>query len=167
MIVGTGIEGGKLRGLRHKLKTGEIVRPDTIIGDDLQTDESAWSIGECVKREKAITGKILGMAGPGQVPAAIVCGTVIRKGDVMDNLLDRQKHPEWQGERMQLIYAFPERQDLWDEYARVLREELAIGGKGVKARASTKNTGRRWIKGPGSPGNIVSPSSIYRPSSTR
>jgi hypothetical protein len=134
IIVGTGIEGGKLRGLRHKLKDGTVIRPDLIIGDDLQTDESAWSISECVKREKAITGKILGMAGPGMIPACIVCGTVIRTGDVMDNLLDRQKHPEWQGERMKMIYSFPKRMDFWDEYARILREDLAVGGNGSKAR---------------------------------
>jgi hypothetical protein len=135
VIVGTGIEGGKLRGLRHKLKDGSILRPDMIIGDDLQTDESAYSPVECGKREKAITGKILGMAGPGMTPAAVVCGTVIRKGDVMDNLLDRQKHPDWQGERMKMIYAFPTRTDLWDEYAQLLKDDLARDGDGSPARS--------------------------------
>lgn len=134
VIVGTGIEGGKLRGLRHKLPDGRVIRPDMIIADDLQTDETAGSPGECAKREKAITGKILGMAGPGMLPAAIVCGTVIRRGDVMDNLLDRKKHPEWQGERMQLIYRFPENTALWDEYSKILGEDLGTGGDGSKAR---------------------------------
>jgi len=59
VIVGTGIEGGKLRGLRHKLPDGRVIRPDMIVADDLQTDETAGSPGECAKREKAITGKIL------------------------------------------------------------------------------------------------------------
>ena len=133
VVVGSGIEGGRLRGLRHKLKDGTIIRPDLIICDDPQTDESALSIGESVKREKAITGKILGTAGPGMIPAAIVCGTVIRKGDMMDNLLDRQKHPEWQGERMKLLYAFPKDEKLWDEYSRLRAEELAADGDGSKA----------------------------------
>jgi hypothetical protein len=147
VIVGTGIEGGKLRGLRHKLPDGRVIRPDMIIADDLQTDETANSQGECVKREKAITGKILGMAGPGMLPAAIVCGTVIRRGDVMDNLLDRSKHPEWQGERMKLIYSFPTDTALWDEYARILGEDLATGGTGSKATALYRKNRAAMDKG--------------------
>ena len=135
VLIGTGIEGGAIRGARHRVKGGQRIRPDMVICDDLQTDESANSLGECVKREGAITGKILGTAGPGMTPAAIVCGTVIQKGDVMDNLLDHQKHPQWQGERMRLIYHFPvDYVGRWDEYSRILNDDLVTGGNGSKAR---------------------------------
>ena len=36
-----------------------------------------------------------------------------------DNILDRDKHPEWNGERTKMVYAFPSNEKLWQHYAEV------------------------------------------------
>lgn len=119
---------GRLRGPRHKLKDGSVSRPDFVILDDPQTDESAYSEGQCDARERLIKGAVLGMSGPGKKIAAVMPCTVIRKGDLADRLLDHKRHPEWQGERTQLITTWPDAQDtLWQEYGDIWRESMANG----------------------------------------
>ena len=73
------------------------------------------------------------MAGPGKKIAAILCATVIRPGDLADNILNRDKHPEWQGERTKMVYAFPTNEKLWDEYAKIRAESLKADGDGHEA----------------------------------
>ena len=65
------------------------------------------SLTQCQQREAILASDILGMAGPGQKIAALVCCTVIRPGDMADNVLDRKKHPQWQGERTKMVDSFP------------------------------------------------------------
>ena len=50
--------------------------------------------------------------------------TVIRPGDMSDRILDRDKHPQWQGERTKMVYAFPTNVELWKEYAQVRADGL-------------------------------------------
>ena len=59
--------------------------------------------------------------------------TVIKPGDMADRILDREKHPQWQGERMKMVYSFPENEKLWDRYAEILAESLRSGGDGSEA----------------------------------
>ena len=33
-----------------------------------------------------------------------------------DSILDRKKHPEWNGTRTQMVYSFPVNEKLWEEY---------------------------------------------------
>jgi hypothetical protein len=40
----------------------------------------------------------LRLAGPGKKISGIMPYTVIRPGDMADRILDRDKHPQWQGE---------------------------------------------------------------------
>lgn len=118
---------GQIRGMSHQRPDGRIVRPSLVILDDPQTDESANSPSQCAAREATIAGAVLGLGGPGKKIAAIMPCTVIRPGDLADNFLNREKHPEWNGERLKLIYSFPTRKDLWAEYAQVLAEGLRCG----------------------------------------
>jgi hypothetical protein len=117
-----GITGG-IRGARHKRRDGTIVRPDLCIIDDPQTFESAHSETQTKARLKIITNDVLGLAGTGETIAAAMPCTVIVPGDVADQVLDRQKHPVWQGVRQKLIYRFPDDTDHWDEYAEIRRED--------------------------------------------
>ena len=39
-------------------------------------------------------------------------------------LLDRDKHPEWYGERTKMIYAFPTDDKLWARYGEIRNESL-------------------------------------------
>jgi len=115
---------GRIRGMKHKRVDGVSVRPSLVLIDDPQTDESARSPSQCANRERILAGAILGMAGPGRKIAGLMTLTVVRPGDLADRILDRDKHPQWQGERTKMVYSFPKNEKLWAEYARVRAEVL-------------------------------------------
>ena len=115
---------GRIRGLKHKRANGQTVRPSLVVLDDPQTDESARSLSQCATRESILAGAVLGLAGPGKKIAGVMPCTVIRPGDMADRILDRDKHPQWQGERTKMIYAFPSNEALWARYAEIRAESL-------------------------------------------
>ena len=121
---------GHIRGALRGRADGTSVRPTLVICDDPQTDQSARSPLQTAERLAIINGAIKGLAAAGQRTAIIVPCTVIRAGDLADQLLDRQRHPEWQGERTKMVYAFPTNEKLWAEYARLRAENLRAGGNG-------------------------------------
>jgi hypothetical protein len=127
-----GITGG-IRGRKHKRADGQTVRPSLVVLDDPQTDESARSPSQCATRENILAGAVLGMAGPGKKISGIMPCTVIRPGDMADHILDRNKHPEWNGERTKMVYQFPTQQKLWDEYAVLRAEGFRQGDSGAAA----------------------------------
>ena len=59
--------------------------------------------------------------------------TVIRPGDMADNMLDRDKHPEWQGERTKMVYSFPTNEKMWARYAELRSDSLRNDGNGSEA----------------------------------
>ena len=115
---------GRIRGMKYKRADGRSVRPSLVVIDDPQTDESARSLSQCAARESILAGAVLGLAGPGKKIAGIMPCTVIRAGDMADNILNRDKHPEWNGERTKMVYAFPANENLWAKYAEVRAEGL-------------------------------------------
>lgn len=116
-VVGvSGLTGDGIRGSLHTLKTGELLRPDLVLLDDPQTDESAGSASQNVTRERLIAGAVLGMAGPGKDISAVMPCTVIRPGDMVDRLLDRKRHPKWRGTRSKMLREMPKNLDAWDAY---------------------------------------------------
>jgi hypothetical protein len=125
----------RIRGMKHKLESGEAIRPDLCIIDDPQTDQSAASASQNAKRIKLLNSAILNLAGPGKKIRAIMPCTVIERGDMADTILDRSKSPRWQGDRMKAVYAFPLNEKLWDEYAQVWRDGLSIEDGGDAGRA--------------------------------
>ena len=129
-----GITGG-LRGMKFKRADGKTVRPSLVVIDDPQTDESARSPSQCETRERILAGAILGLAGPGSKISGIMPCTVIRAGDMADNILNRDKHPEWNGTRTKMVYAFPTAEKLWEEYGRVRADGLRAGDGGKAATA--------------------------------
>ena len=124
---------GRIRGMKHTRPDGSTVRPSLVVIDDPQTDESARSFSQCAKRERILVGAILGLAGPRQKIAAIMPCTVIRRGDVADVFLDRNQHPDWNGERTKLLYSFPTNEKLWQQYAELRAESFRRGGRGEEA----------------------------------
>jgi len=118
---------GRIRGMKFKRADGESVRPSLVIVDDPQTDESARSLSQRESRRRILAGAILGLAGPGKKIAGVMPCTVICADDVADEFLDRQKHPEWQGERTKMVYAFPADEKLWEQYAEIRAEGLRWG----------------------------------------
>jgi hypothetical protein len=118
-----GITGG-IRGMRFKRADGQTMRPDLIIVDDPQTDTSARSPSQCDTRERILKGAILGMAGPGKKISGLMPCTVIADDDMADRFLNRDKHPEWNGTRTQMVYSFPINDKLWEEYGRIRADSL-------------------------------------------
>jgi len=119
---------GRIRGLKFKRADGRTVRPSLVVLDDPQTDESARSLSQCANRESILAGAILGLAGPDEKISGIMPCTVIRPGDMADNILNRDKHPEWNGERTKLVQRFPANEKLWQRYADLLAQSLRIHG---------------------------------------
>ncbi len=118
---------GRIRGMKYKRADGKTVRPSLVVLDDPQTDESARSLTQCATREAVLAGAVLGLGGPGKKISGIMPCTVIRPGDMADNILDRDKHPEWNGERTKMVYSFPADEKLWQRYAEIRAESLRNG----------------------------------------
>jgi len=124
---------GRMRGMKAKAADGATIRPDFAIADDPQTDESAESPLQTDRREKTLNRAVKGLAGPGQTIAMAVPCTVIHPFDLADRLLDRERHPEFQGDRFKLLYALPDRMDLWDRYAELRHDSLRHDRDGGEA----------------------------------
>lgn len=117
-----------LRGLKYTRPDGKSVRPDIGLVDDPQTRESAKSPSQSQTRLEILTGDIAYLAGPGsKMPVFCPC-TVIYEGDLADQILDRDKHPEWQGQRTKMVESFPANMEKWDEYGDLMRSVLREGG---------------------------------------
>ncbi|MEA1950732.1 MAG: terminase gpA endonuclease subunit [Planctomycetota bacterium] len=129
----SGMKGSDIRGQNHARADGRVVRPQLVMVDDPQTTESAWSPSQSHRREAILAGDVLGMAGPGKKIAGLMACTVIRPDDMADRLLDREKHPEWQGERTKMVYAFPSNEKLWARYAEIRGDSLRNDGDGSVA----------------------------------
>ncbi|MGE4136416.1 MAG: terminase gpA endonuclease subunit [Pirellulales bacterium] len=116
--------------------TGEFMRPDLVLPDDVQKDQGAESPATCDKIIRLIEGAIMGLAGPGEAMAIVMPCTVIREGDVADTFLDRNKKPDFQGERCQMVTRWPdgitdheitadtEAGRLWIKYGELRRDSL-------------------------------------------
>lgn len=122
---------GRIRGAKSKTAEGKPIRPDLALIDDPQTEESARSPSQCDARERVIRKAILGLAGPGKKIAAMAAVTVIEPGDLAERLLDRERNPEWQGERSRMLVTFPDDLEAWEPYNRI-RIDGINAGEGMK-----------------------------------
>ena len=130
VITSSGMRGSDIRGQQHARPDGRVERPSLVLIDDPQTTESAWSKSQSERRESILGGDVLGMAGPGRKIAGLMACTVIRPGDMASKILDRDKHPDWQGERTKLIDSFPTNESLWSKYAELRADSLRNDGDG-------------------------------------
>ncbi|MFV0446678.1 MAG: terminase gpA endonuclease subunit, partial [Planctomycetaceae bacterium] len=109
-----------VRGAQHTAADGSIWRPSFVVIDDPQTRESANSADQVETRLDIINGDVLGMAGPGEPIAVAVPCTIIRTGDVADVLTDREKSPDWRGQRAGIVDKLPDDLKLWEDYFEIL-----------------------------------------------
>ena len=117
----------------HSRPDGRTIRPEFVIIDDPQTSESAGSMEQTRKRVRVLAGDILGLAGPGRKISGIMPCTVIRPGDMAEQILDKSRHPEWNGERCKMLYQMPSNDELWAKYADIRADELREHGTFAKA----------------------------------
>ncbi|WP_029630451.1 terminase gpA endonuclease subunit [Zavarzinella formosa] len=121
---------GRVRGMKAKDADGRTIRPDFVIPDDPQTDESARMPDQTAARARLIAGAVLGLAGPGVKISGVMPCTVIEPDDLAEQMLDRERHPEWNGQRTKLVYRWPDNEDLWEQYAKIRADGMREGDKG-------------------------------------
>lgn len=109
-----GLTGSGIRGLLAPNADGQPLRPDIILIDDPQTDDSARSLLQCGGRLRLID-TVMGMVGPGESLAVFACVTVIRAGDVADTLLN---NPDWTAIRYGILDKMPTKEQMvwWAQY---------------------------------------------------
>jgi hypothetical protein len=138
IIATAGIEGS----IRGEAEVHPILleqpRPDVVLLDDIQKDQRAESPSACEKTIRLIDGAVAGLAGPGEVIAAIMPTTVIREGDVSDTYLDQTQKPEWKGQRCSMVEQWPEgitdndisldteAGKLWNKYSEERKKSLRL-----------------------------------------
>ncbi len=118
-IITTTSLDANMRGQQHTRVDGSIIRPSLVLLDDPQTRQSAASPTQTKRRLELLNGDVLGMAGPGEQISAVLTCTKIYDADLADQILDREKNPEWDSECTKLVYAWPTNEKLWDEYRHV------------------------------------------------
>lgn len=117
---------GRIRGAKASTENGTI-RPDLLLIDDFQTYASASSPKQIKDRLNIIESDALKMAGPSQKIAAFAVTTVIKKQDAADQLLDKDKFPDWQGIRSKMLIKFPDDMKLWEKYNQIRVSALQEG----------------------------------------
>lgn len=111
----SGLTGEGIRGALRTLSNGEMLRPDFVLLDDPQTAVSARKRTQNANRLKLVSADLLGLAGPGKSMSAVMPCTVIEPGDMVDQLLDRTKHPAWRGERSGMLRTMPKNMQAWED----------------------------------------------------
>lgn len=113
--------GAASRGMKHKRPDGTQQRPDFVLIDDPQTDESASTELQVNKRLDVIRKSILKLGGHGKKLAVVMNATVIKPDDLIERLLDAKKFPAWQGERIKMVKSWATANDtLWlGDYQRI------------------------------------------------
>lgn len=114
------------------------MRVTFVLIDDPQTRGSAGSVTQTDDRADTIMGDIMGLVGPLDQLSAVMPCTVIYPGDLASQFTDRVQHPEWQGERMKMLNAFPTNMKLWQEYWDVRAEAMRRGGNAHGRKAGNE-----------------------------
>lgn len=142
----TGLEG-EIRGRYFEMTDGQIVRPTFCLLDDPQTRQSAKSAKMTAERMEIINGDIGYLPGPTEPMGLVMPCTVIKKGDLADQCLDREISPEFQGEKTKMVDSFPDDMELWNEYWEIRKESFINGNKGKEANRFYKKNRAAMDKG--------------------
>lgn len=128
IITSTGLEGSGIRGQVKSLPDGSQRRPTFAFIDDAQTRESAKSEMQTADRIDLLDGDVLQMGPPGSPIAAMLAGTVIRRGDAMDKIAES---PKWESIRRPMLTSMPlhwretppdvPHENWWDMYADLMK----------------------------------------------
>ncbi len=111
-------------------------RPDIIIVDDPETEESARSLEQIAKREKILNRDIAGLAEEGSEIAISVFTTVQNNYCLSARITDAKRMPAWGGERFGMIEKWPDTVEdatdesklgLWSEYIALRHKDQADG----------------------------------------
>ncbi|MDO8944483.1 MAG: phage terminase large subunit, partial [Desulfobacterales bacterium] len=116
--------GQKLRGLRHG-----SYRPDLVIGDDLENDESVESPEQRRKLESWFFKALMKIGQPDTV--YIVVGTILHHESLLQHLLDK---PGWKGQKFKAVIQWANNRRLWDQWEKIFAD-LSAGKEAAEAKA--------------------------------
>jgi hypothetical protein len=109
-------------------------RPDLIIIDDPDTEQTVNSEEQAIKLEKRIDRGLAFAGGQQKAVARVMLTTIQRRDCPSAKYTDPTKKPSWQGQRFRFLVKKPDRSDFWDEYVS-MRVEDQIGGDEHARRA--------------------------------
>lgn len=102
-------------------------RPDFVLIDDPETEESAKSDDQIQDREEVLDKDIAGLAGQTSSMAIVTLTTVQNAKCLSFKLTDRTIKAAHNGVRFGLIKSWPKRMDLWEEYISLRRANQEAG----------------------------------------
>ncbi|EAI1686968.1 hypothetical protein EID03_09190, partial [Campylobacter jejuni] len=105
--------GKRLRGVRYGVK-----RPDLVILDDLENDTNVRSKDQRDKLEDWVDEAVLNLGSADGSLDVLYIGTILHNDSVLSRKL---KLGFWNPKVFRSIEEFPQRLDLWDEYATLYR----------------------------------------------
>lgn len=114
----------KLRGLRHG-----ACRPDLVIVDDLENDESVESPEQRKKLENWFFKALMKIGQPDTV--FIVVGTILHYDSLLSRLLVK---PGWKGKKWKAVMKWSSATKLWDEWERIYAD-ISIGKEAAEMAA--------------------------------
>lgn len=122
VISGGGITGS-VRGAQIVVPTGEVIRPDVVLANDIQTRESAGSPKQVQERCEIMGADLFGCGGPGKKVKPLVTVTVIKKDDLADRMLG-PSFPQYRPQRVKWLNKWPTNTELWAQYSALYRRLL-------------------------------------------
>ena len=117
-IVATRGLDAEVRGIK---KMGK--RPDLIIIDDPDTEQTVNSEEQAAKLEKRIDRGLAFAGGQQKAVARVMLTTIQRRNCPSAKYTDPAQKPSWQGQRFRFLVHKPDRMDLWDEYVSMRVED--------------------------------------------
>lgn len=113
---------GAALGQKHKRPDGTVLRPDFALLDDVQTVPSAQSVRQVQTRLRLIRESVLKSAGHNRSIACVLNATPFAPEDVVEQLLDQERNPSWDGVRVPMVRRWADAHEtLWQEYAKIRR----------------------------------------------
>lgn len=100
-----------VRGMRFKRPDGTQQRPTLVVGDDLQTDETAANPKSCQKILNTLRKTVARLAGPRSTLAIAVAATIIETDDAIDQLSDPKKFRRWRTMNVPMLKSFAKLHD--------------------------------------------------------
>ena len=116
-VIGCAGLTGNLRGWSITTQDLEDRRPDMVVADDPQTRESSASPSQCATRRAIVEGDLAYLSGAGSKRTSVIIPcTVIARGDLADQLLDREQCPQFNGIRTKMLESMPENDEAVQAY---------------------------------------------------
>jgi hypothetical protein len=115
---------GSIRGLNE-----DDERPDFVLIDDPETQESAKSIVQIESREHTINQDLSGLAVQGDPLGMLMLSTAQTQICLTLKYTDPKQYPAWDGKRWKSLESWPTNKALWDEYILIREQNQQDGDK--------------------------------------